>query len=264
MNNQFGRLAFACTSMLILTACGGGGAANAPQTQSPPPAGTYVSIDSRTGTSTALAGDGVYVSSAAPADVEATTISGTRQNSTDDATLSIKGTDVRLLSGIGDNLGSYEYVNIVNVRTLTPPSVQYVGTVGAVTSTTDVPTQGMATYAGEATLSSTGGSDEDGKVTVAANFGAGTVDTTVNSAGDPNFDEINVSGMQISGNSFSGGTMVTSLNGASVDVTGSNTDVISTGHFYGYDHSLNVPDEVGGVILAKGDDGAIAVIYRAD
>ena len=62
MNNQFGRLAFACTSMLILTACGGGGAANAPQTQSPPPAGTYVPIDSRTGTSTALTGDGVYVS----------------------------------------------------------------------------------------------------------------------------------------------------------------------------------------------------------
>ena len=99
--------------------------------------------------------------------------------------------------------------------------------------------------------------DEDfdytgGNATVVANFAAGTVDVSLGNFivrdGDGGIgfsapiDTIEITGMAISGNAFSGGTLElfenTTLTGRDVvpvtDVTGANFTTTATGHFFGW------------------------------
>lgn len=77
-------------------------------------------------------------------------------------------------------------------------------------------------------------------------------------------DTISVTGMTISGNGFSGGTVATTNDGTAVNITGANTTTTAQGAFFGYDTAASAPDEVGGLVLQQGDDGILAGGFVAD
>ena len=269
MSNQFCQLAFVCVSMSMLTACGGSSTENAQQAPE-----SYSPLEGRENTVSTLAGAGVYRSDdETPSLVKLVSISGTRDNRVGESNLTIDGEGYNFLSdGFEDDLGGYEYVATANLESLSGKHFTYLGTVGIVTSSNDVPTQGTASYSGEANVlvydflapSANQFSTYDVDAAVNADFAAGTVDTLLTGGDNPYVNEITVSGMTISGNSFSGGTFQTSFDGVVYNFTGNDTTLASEGHFYGYDITNQIPDEVGGTIFADGDDGRIIAVYRAD
>ena len=175
--------------------------------------------------------------------------------------------------------GTYEYVRAYN-QTYTSGGVTYdtTGIYGIATKTSDMPTSGSATYTGAATaivVTATQGFDlSSGTSNVNADFGAGTVDVTLNgftatdqatgNAATAPIDTISVSDMTISGNGFSGGTATTSNGGTTTSITGANTSSSAQGHFFGYDSANSRPDEVGGNVLIQGDDGRVIGTFIAD
>ena len=181
--------------------------------------------------------------------------------------------------------GDYDYVAPYQLN-YTSAGVEYesAGFAGIVTRVEDVPTTGTASYAGEAeaeifTLDVDGFVDDEfelagGDSAVEADFAAATVDVTMNGftamAGDSNtntaapIDTIQITGMAIDENGFSGGTLTTSLSGTNVDITGDNTTTSALGNFFGYDSTESIPDEVAGVLYGEGDRGVIAAGFIAD
>lgn len=152
------------------------------------------------------------------------------------------------------------------------------GISGVATLPVDVPTSGGAVYVGEAeatVITASQGIDlKNGTSTVEVNFGSGRVKATLNgftatdqATGTPitaPIDTITADGMAISGNSFTGGAVTTSRNGAAVSVTGAGSQTNAQGNLYGYDTGLSAPDEVGGVVLITGPDGVVTGTYIAD
>lgn len=153
-----------------------------------------------------------------------------------------------------------------------------VGVIGVVTGAGGMPTAGTATYRGQSELlafSTEAGISMKGQSTIVANFGdAGRVNVTLNGfiATDlvtgarttSPVDVVNVNDMVISGNSFSGGTITTIQGNAVVSLTGANTTAAASGAFFGLNSTLTGPDEIGGVILVQGDDGALLGNFVAD
>lgn len=172
--------------------------------------------------------------------------------------------------------GTHEYVLLYDV---TYPSGGHTGVGGIVTQANDVPTGGTASYSGEAVAaygdSTSSTSLDGGTAQVAVDFGAGQVDLTMTSfsasdgttgapVANPALDTIAVTGMNINGNAFSGGTISTTLGGTPVDVVGHNSTSLAAGNFFGFDAANNIPDEVGGVLLQQGDTGILAGAFVAD
>ena len=152
------------------------------------------------------------------------------------------------------------------------------GVTGIMTAAPDMPSGGHATYTGDAyansdDITTTAITNEfqlfDGVSTVVADFGAGTA--TVNLAnfatrtgtGAQTFDQIQGSGIVISGAHFTGGTWVTMQGGVPVNAVGANVSSTSNGTFFGYDANISAPAEVGGVVSFVGSTGAITGVYIA-
>ena len=179
-----------------------------------------------------------------------------------------------------DLSSGYQYLMVYQSTTFndgTPFNAQ--GILGVATGANDIPDQGVAQYAGGAELlvvTENGGSTvlENGSSVMAADFGSMTAelrlddftaqDGSGNAVSNAPMTAMEVTGISISGNSFSGGTITTYSGNTPVDVTGSNTTEVLEGHFYGFNSSTGAPDEVGGVILMEGDRGKIQGIFVAD
>ena len=272
----------------LLSACGGGGGGDGGGSA---PAPTYQTFSSGAAASSTLSGAALLETATSR---ETRAVSGTYNHATNGLTLS-DGT-YTLVDSDGPNAagnytdgnashrafvnttGNYEYVRVY-IQSYnsggTPHDVT--GYYGIATRPGDVPTAGSATYTGNSfgvIANSTVDQVFQGSSTVSADFGAGTVDVTMTgfTATDnatsapvaPAVDTIAMTGMSVSGNSFSGGTLSTTTGGAPVDLTGTNTVTQAQGHFYGYDASISGPDEVGGLVYSEGDTGVIAGFYDGD
>ncbi len=173
---------------------------------------------------------------------------------------------------------NYEYARVYNQGYLdgtTPYSVT--GVYGVVTSASDMPTSGSATYVGEAEGTYNDGTTnydlDNGTSSVVANFASGSVNVTMEgfdavnrttgADADVGFNGVNIAGMSASGNQFSGGTITTRNDGALVQVVGTRTQQNAIGRFFGQDSSNN-PDEVGGIGYLEGTSGSVSAIFLAD
>lgn len=185
--------------------------------------------------------------------------------------------------------GTYSYVEVNNIQRNTATEHRAsAGVIGIMTAAADMPSGGTATYTGEAsaeTLSLGVGTTYDynhGTSTVVANFGAGTVDVTLDAftqvekipfgaassiitAAAAPLDQIHGSGLAINGTHFTGGSWQTLKGGVAVDVVGAGAVTTSNGTFYGYDSAVSAPAEVGGVVfsVAPGGTSALFGIYIA-
>lgn len=278
---------------MTIMASGGGGET----ITNPPPvaARSYETLDSTAATTSTLGGVALRSNNTSGAQ-EIVTTSGTTTHNTGNTTITdgthsltdadgfnggstlTDGTST-ITKDTSDISGTYEYVTIYD-QTYTAGGVRYdsVGVGGVITSAADVPTTGAATYTGDAfglVVTATQGFDlKNGTSTVSADFAAGTADATMagftatdqatgNTATAP-IDTISATRMAISGNRFSGGTVITMNGGATVNITGANTRTTAQGAFFGYDASASGPDEVGGLVLQRGDDGIVAGGFIAD
>ncbi len=194
----------------------------------------------------------------------------------------------------------YQYVKSIyisgpaettNGDTYTP---NWFGSIGIVTNPADMPTAGSATFTGGAALNYVGGPSVNlsgdkrliqiGTSAITADFAAGTanVDMTFSSSYQPQYNlayyslkvtRVSGVGLQISGNSMSGGSW-TALGGnvsvyqtlpsaseVPVDMVGrplanltaaDTTTLISTGSFYGYDPATSGPAELTGRVMVDG------------
>lgn len=180
--------------------------------------------------------------------------------------------------------GTYQYV-MPYTLSYAVSTTTYVtsGIAGMVTATTDMPSGGSASYAGEANvivrpLTAAGANFgfTGGTSTVAVDFAAGTANVTLASfanitdaagAVTPTaapFDTVQGNGLVISGAQFTGGNWVTVKGGVVVNITGANATAISSGTFFGYDPSISAPDEVGGVFVIEGGSAVVTGSYIAD
>lgn len=286
----------ATSTCALLAACGGGSTGGGTTTPTPTPTTpSYETLSSTAATTSTLGGVALRSNNTSGA-LDIVTISGTTTHNTGNTTITdgtYSLTDADGFNG-GNTLtdgtstittdtsqlsGTYEYVTIYD-QTYTSGGDTYdsVGIGGIITSASDVPTTGSATYTGDASglvVTATQGFDlANGTSTVSADFAAGTVDATMtgftatdqatgNAATAP-IDTIQLTGMRIDSDGFTGGTYDTLLNGTSVNVTGENTTANAAGAFFGYNESQTAPDEVGGLFLATGDDGIVAGRFIAD
>lgn len=172
--------------------------------------------------------------------------------------------------GVGAFTNGYDYVIPIQYRyTVGGVASVYTGSVGIETHGADIPTAGIAHYTGEAIagFEPPAGSSislNNGTSVVDVNFGSGKVDVTLGFVTTAAFDAIAGTGMQMVGSSFFGGTWRTYKNGIVVDMFGLGTTSTSMGDFYGYDATISGPDEVAGVVLMSGLNGAVYGMYLAD
>lgn len=170
--------------------------------------------------------------------------------------------------------GSYDYVVPFNANyTVSGTSYDLAGMVGGATDASDLASSGTASYNGEAVAGVIDGNGattlSDGTSLVTVDFTTQTVNvvlngfsTSYNGTGTPSgLTEIQITGMTISGNSFSGGN-VTYI--GDPNPTGAGSSFNAAGQFYGYDASISAPDEVAGVLLQTGADGTVTASFIAD
>lgn len=313
MNKIFSIL-MATSALALASACGGGGGGGAADPAAPssgssgsgssgssgggtpaPTTPSYETLNS-TASKTSTLGGVALRSNDSNGAFDIVTISGTTTHNTGnttvtDGTYSLTDSDGFNGAGVltdgsstintntGVLSGTYEYVSFYE-QSYTSGGNEYdsVGIGGVITSASDVPKTGSATYtggaAGSIATATQGFELEKGTSTVTADFAAGTVDATLTGftsrdqatgkAVTAPIDTISVTGMTIAGNGFSGGTTSITNAGAVVNLTGANTTKTAQGAFFGYDAAASAPDEVGGLILQKGDDGVIAGGFIAD
>ena len=292
-----GIVAAGCVMTIMASGGSGNMTLNPPPvtTPTPTPTPTYETLTSTASSTSPLAGSAIR-SNGTTGTLDVTTTSGTLTHNTGATTVSdgtysltdadgisggvlTDGSSTLTSNGSQGFTGTYEYVRAYN-QTYISGGVTYDsnGVNGIVTSSTDVPTTGSATYTGEArgvVVTGVQGFDlNNGTSTVNADFGSGTVNATMTGFSATNqatgaaatapIDTISATGMTISGNGFSGGTITTSNGGVVTSVTGTNTTTAGQGHFFGYDGTNARPDEVGGNILIQGDNGRVLGTFIAD
>jgi len=278
-------------TLALLGACGDSGSTT-PWVA--PAADYYQPLSSTAATSNDFGGVGTQTNNA-NSSISVTTSSGTIQHDTgalnyNDGSYNLvdadgfsggvasDGVGGTLSQTTGQYTGVYQYVMPVTFS-YTVAGVAYTtqGFAGIATEAAHVPVSGSATYAGEATGSiaaTSGFYDLSGGVSaISVDFGAGTAGVTLNgftatdalgaSATAP-LDTVQITGMTIAGNSFTGGALTTLLSGATVDISGANTTINSQGMFFGWDSTTNTPAEVAGVTAIVGDDGILLFSYIAN
>ena len=153
------------------------------------------------------------------------------------------------------------------------------GVFGIPTRAEDLPSSGTATYTGEAVLAYANLNgirfvhSSTGRSVIEADFANGTVDinskyTTITDSNDnpvavPVFDEIDHTGMVISGGTFTGGTSQFKSNGTNVDPVGANAVTLARGAFFGGERiGVNTrPAETAGIVVKEGDDGSVINLF---
>lgn len=153
------------------------------------------------------------------------------------------------------------------------------GIVGIATPDADMPLAGNATYSGGAAgfvITPASGFDlTNGKSLVTIAFDTGFVTATLSdftsiSQVSGNLltapvSEIILRNAQINASGFSGGALETRDGfGDLVDLTGSNTGLQAEGQFFGINAATGLPTEVGGLVLANGDNGIVFGSFIAD
>lgn len=289
--NKYISIIVTTSAFSLLTACGGGGGGGG-GSDTP----SYETLNSTAAKTSTLGGVAIRSNGASGA-LDVVTTSGTMTHNTGNTTITdgtysltdadgfnggttlTDGTSTITADGTQGFTGTYEYVTAYE-QSYTSGGTTYVstGVGGVITNASDVPTNGNATYTGEASglvVTATQGFDLNGGTSnVTADFASGTVNATLTgftaidqatgTAAIAPIDTITATGMTLSGNGFSGGTITTTNAGTAVDVTGANTASTAQGAFFGYDASNSAPDEVGGAILLQGDDGIVAGGFIAD
>ncbi len=285
---------FATCCCLGLAGCGGGATLEEP----PPPANDYETIYSEAAATSNLRGIGLGIPQTGQ---EANTIpllvvSGSVRHdvgplSLDDGLYAFTGTmhyvdpddpdqGVYFSDGNGGVIflsefdgGTFEYVLRYNGEyRIGPDTYSSEGVYGIVTAADDVPSSGIANYSGVAFGSGatvSGGSFEllSGTATATVNFLDKTLSLIADGFSDVGapVDEVRVAGAVIDGASFGGGTISLMNGDASADgILGPNVQSQFGGSFYGYDDALQIPDELGGMLLKAGDDGFVALYFAAD
>lgn len=285
-------LATCLTFCSLLAACGGSSTGNSTTTSAP----SYETLLNSTAARTSTFGGIALRSNNTSSVLDIVTTTGATTHNTGNTTISdgtYSLTDADGFDG-GNSLtdgistitkdlsslsGTYEYVTIYGqAYTFDNDAYDSVGIGGIITSASDVPTSGSASYTGDAyglVVTATQGFDlKNGTSTVLADFSAGTVDATMtgftatnqatgNAASAP-IDTISATGMTIAGNGFFGGTVTASNGAAVVNVSGINSTANAQGAFFGYDAAASAPDEVGGLILLQGDAGIVTGGFIAD
>ncbi|MEE9454403.1 MAG: transferrin-binding protein-like solute binding protein [Paracoccaceae bacterium] len=175
---------------------------------------------------------------------------------------------------LGDTTFSdgYEYVYAFQLRHKVNDVAHTARAVGGIVTHADhIPSAGSATYTGNAkgtiyngTVFQQFGANATSSVDV--NFEAGSVDVEMTNfeAAPDLVDTITITGMSLTGNTFSGGTVGAMNGGVAVDITGANAATFAGGNLFGYDSSISGPDEVGGVFETDGDDGWMVGYFLAD
>lgn len=142
-----------------------------------------------------------------------------------------------------------------------------IAVIGASTAVADIRQTGSAAYTGDfsAQLGTRGqvqtttlNWDADIQINFA---GDGDVDMTFTGGGSDLIDTIRVLNAQISGKTFSGGTIRTFYNGTQNNITG--TTVETEGAFFGYNNTLQLPGEIGGAIVSTDRDNDISGVFIA-
>ena len=189
------------------------------------------------------------------------------------------------LVSVSDESG-YEFVKTVQGNTqvnITPYILD--GHVGFVTDASVVPSSGSASYSGNARGAIDTGTQPYnpilGIVNMTANFGSGNVDMVVDfAANGDGVGLVEVTGMTINGNTFSGGDLEiftytaipAQANKVPSGVLGSGRAHQATGVFFGVDAALALngggttvgPDELAGAVVAAGSDAQVFFTYAAD
>jgi hypothetical protein len=277
-------------ALSLLLACGGGN--TTPTTT----ASSYETLSSTATANSTLGGVAIQTNNGTKA-LSALQVSGSLQHNTgattiNDGTYSLTdpngfdsnqvltdGSSTLTSDGTQGFSGTYDYATAYT-QTYTSGGQTYnvTGIGGIVTTASEIPTAGSATYLGEAIgtiVTATQGIDlNNGTSTVGVDFGTGKVDVIMNgfsavdqatgNATTAPIDTIQMTGMDISGNGFSGGTITTTNGGAAEDLTGANTTATGLGSFFGYNGTDSIPDEVGGGTVIQGDDGVIVGGFIAD
>jgi hypothetical protein len=155
------------------------------------------------------------------------------------------------------------------------------GILGRFTSETRMATaEGEATYLGVGTaqVQVDGPSTFDllgGNSAVTVDFGAGRVSATLDFSGTAagtvgDIDRVDISGMSIDGNRFSGGRLTSSKDGATVGAYSDPAALSSSGIFAGWNDATgnvrdrSLPAEVGGAFVADIGEGSMTGRYLAD
>ncbi len=189
----------------------------------------------------------------------------------------------------GAGAATYDYVNSYELGYVVGGQQYYaLGYAGIVTGGADMPDGGSATYTGAGTAifqtvnlsginSSTETFMDGGDSTVTVDFAAGSA--TVNMSdftnmadglGNPYLvganpiDQIQGTGLVVSGAQLSGGAWVTIKNGSPVSLLGASAVATSEGTFFGYDPSISAPDEIAGLMLITGATQMGVGVYVAD
>lgn len=295
---------FASTSFFVLgcalglAGCGGGATPDDPPPPPPPPAGEYETIYSEAATSSSLGGVGLGIPRTGQEanEIPLLTVGGSVRHdvgplSLDDSQYAFTGTmyyvdpddpeqgvyfsdgngGVFLLSTFDG--ATFDYVLRYNGEYRIGSATHSAeGVIGIVTADGDMPSGGTATYAGVAVGSGatvSGGSFEllSGNAAALVDFDGGTLSLLADGFADIGapVDEVRVTGAIIDGAIFGGGAASLWNDGASAEgILGANVQSQFGGGFYGYDDALDVPDEVGGLLLKAGDDGYVALYFAAD
>jgi hypothetical protein len=168
----------------------------------------------------------------------------------------------------------------------TPNNFISAGVAGIITNAADMPIAGSASYSGVAMaqLSHYATADyvndlylDDGVSTVDVDFASGSATVSLDgftnitddngvtiTAAAAAFDQIQGTGLVVSGAHITGGTWVTMSGGSVVNVVGAGQTGFGNGTFFGYDPSISAPDEVGGVVVFEGATANVIGIYIAD
>ena len=287
---------FTTRCCLGLAGCGGGATLEDPPP--PPPANDYETIYSAAAATSNMRGIGLGILQTGQ---EANTIpllvvSGSVRHdvgplSLDDGQYAFAGTmhyvdlddpdqRVRLSDGKGGVFflsefegGTFKYVLRYNGEyRIGQDTYSSLGFSGIVTAADDVPSSGISDYSGVAFGSGATvacGSFEllSGTATATVNFLEKTLSLIAGGFSDVGapVDDVRVAGALIDGASFGGGAISLMNGDASADgILRLNIQSQFGGSFYGYDDALQIPDELGGMLLKAGDDGFVAVYIAAD
>lgn len=277
-------------SAFALSACGGGSSSSGgvSAASAPPPSNGAFSLRSTANVRSQITGTALRETGP---NLQLTSVSGTFDHATSAITLNdgqfafADPTGVDQLGVHQDGSASllllnrtsapFDFVNLyVQEYTLNGQLFESVGVVGVASNISDIPATGKATFNGDAfgairTNASNTIQSFSGDSLVEADFGLGLTDVTFSNLVDIDtngsvalVDTIKIDNMAITGNTFSGGTLVTTNGGAAVNITGGNTTTVAQGHFFG--PSGSVPDEVGGNLLSVGNTRTLATTFLAD
>ena len=259
--------------LALLAACGGGGGGGPTG-----PSQTYETLQSTAAVTTPLTGMGFYNTDQVQIPYPIRTLNGTITHDTGAITLEDALVDSDGPDGSGVLAGDNPPPGMFHSGTFIVPTgysslalssyllsggfvVAQDGVTGIATASADIPGSGSTTYSGTASGTGPNGAWTNAPGTITANFGAGTVAATTTGVVGGVTSTVAVNGMTISGSAFDGGTATVTVGGVAGDYS---NWMNTSGQFYGYDTSLNGPDEVGLLMSGTGTYGPIRLTMIAD